>query len=400
MNYLKQAFIGACAIIFTQSLMAVDLESKVDLAFTGCANSHSTQFVYDKACIETYYNNHPMTLTSFPEWQAVIKKPVQERLVVATEEMIQYMTVDNLLWDFPYGNITSATDPKLIAAAQKALKDLPAPLTKYIDDHFYGFMLVSGVGWTGFASSILETSGVPLKAGAVIIINADNIQNRTLNEWLAFREETAFVGGKINLEMSYTRPGEPSTLTDNLRHFLIHETAHLIVNAVPSIHPAFKYRNKPVPFAEFQKWSTAGDPLEKAFPFLNYTWLLTETQTPEPAYLLSRNVPSYLDPVLKSKAIKFYSTDQTSLFTDKEAYVIYEQLNQTCFPSLYAMVDYAEDFAETVTHYFMSYQEGYNYTVELKQNKSGAKTLTTFTDDLWSDPKCAEKVQFINELFN
>lgn len=389
--------------INVQSLFATtQLESKVDLAFTGCAALQSSQFIYDKACVETFYNNHPMNFTSLPEWQAVIKKPVEDRLVVATEEMIQFMTLDNLLWDFPYENIKPASDPQLIAAAQKALNELPAPLTKYINEHFYGFMLVSGVGWTGFASSVLETTGVPLKPGAVIIINADNIQNRTLNEWLAFREETAFVDSKSKLSMSYARPGEKSTLTDNLRHFLIHETAHLIVNAVPSIHPAFKYRNKAIPFTEFQKWSGASEPLDKAFPFLTYAWILTEgqTATSEPAYLASRNVPAYLDPVLKNKAIKFYSTDESAKFTDREAFVIYKHLNSTCFSSLYAMVDYTEDFAETVTHYFMSHKEGNVYSVDLVKTGKKDKVLTTFVDDLWNDPKCQDKVQFMEDLFN
>ena len=305
----------------------------------------------------------------------------------------------NLLFDFPYENIQPVTDKELITAAQKALNELPASMRKYIDEHFYGFMLVSGVGWTGFASSILESAEVPLKSGAVIIINADNIK-KTLNDWLVFREKTTFQNSKTQLRMNYTKGKQPSTLSENLRHFLIHETAHLIVNAVPSIHPAFKYRNKPVPFSEFEKWAKEDAPLSSAFPFLTTSWLLSlgTTSDGENAYLLERNVPKAIEKLVKTKKIKFYSTDETAKFTDDEAANLYKQLNKTCFPSLYSMVDYSEDFAETVTHYFMSYIEGYRYKVELVSSGSG-KVITSFKDNLWTDPKCKEKLQFMNELF-
>lgn len=398
----------------TQAQDVVVLDSKIPLDFTGCSQiaKNKSIYSYDKACVEKYYDNHQMTLTSFPDWQQSIKKPVQDRLIVATEEMLQYLRLDNLLWDFPYENVQAATDTQLMAGARKALAELPPQMNQYIDQHFYGFMIVSGVGWTGFASSIRAVPNNSLKSGAVIIINADNIKNKTLNEWLAFREKTTFdffqddgTSTAYDIAMNYTKPGSGSSLEENLRHFLIHETAHLIVNADPSIHPDFKYRSKPVPFSEFQKWQEPGEPLSDSFPFLTYSWLFDDsgkTDAGEAAYLLSRQVPSYVEPVLKAKKIKFYSTDTKSKFTLDEAVQIYKGLNGTCFPSLYAMVDYSEDFAETVTHYFMSEVEKYNYEVVLtEKSTSGAKPqiLAKFQDKLWKKPACKEKLEFMKDLF-
>lgn len=415
---MKFFFIFTFALIPFKNTSAnevIQIVSKISLDFTGCALLENTTaaFTYDKSCIESFYDNHPMTLTSLPQWQEVMKKPVSERLVVADEEMLQYMRLDNLLYDFPYENIKAATDPKLLEGARLAISELPPALNRYINDHFYGFMLVSGVGWTGFASSIRAVAGNPLKAGAVIIINADNIKDRTLNEWLAFREKTTFnffasldpnQYPQYDLKMKYTKNGQASSLKDNLRHFLIHEAAHLIVNAEPSIHPDFKYRNKPVPFSEFQKWQQPNSPLEKSFPFLTYSWVLekTETTNNEPAFLLSRNVPSYMAPVLLAKKIKFYSTDTASQFTRDEAIKLYKGLNKTCFPSLYGMVDYSEDFAETVTHYFMSYVEKHSYVVTLTEKLSAKKktrVLARFKDRLWKKSACREKLEFMKELF-
>lgn len=413
-------FIFSTAVLFVvcitahQAWSATTIEAKISLDFTKCENlTKGSSFTYDKACIETYYDNHPMTYTSFPAWQEVIKKPVNERLVVATEEMLEYMRVDNMLWDFPYENVSAATDPKLIAAAQSALAGLPPALNKYIDEHFYGFMIVSGVGWTGFASSIRVSNGNSLKAGAVIIINADNIKDRTLNEWLAFREKTTFdffesERSDYELKMQYEKKGVKSTLEDNLRHFLIHETAHLIANADPSVHPAFKYRNKPVPFSEFEKWTPVGQDLTEAYPFLTASWLFTEGKTAdgtEPAFVLSRDVSKGMNKIFENKTIKFYSTDLKSKFTVQEAKTIYNDLNKSCFPSLYGMVDYAEDFAETATHYFMSEVEGYKYRVSLyKKVKTGGgkeklKLIAHFNDRSWKKSACKEKADFMRELF-
>lgn len=394
------------------SYASPNIDSKISLDFTNCPLLSSAEgtFTYEKACIQQVYDNHPMTKTAFPAWQEVIQKPIEQRFVVPTEEMLQYMRLDNLIWEFPYENIKAATDPALISAAQKALSQLPPEMSKYINDHFYGFMLVSGVGWTGFASSILETQGVSLKPGAVIIINADNILDRNLNEWLAFREQTAFnffannndPKYRYELKMRYQARGKKSTLEDNLRHFLIHETAHLIVNAAPEIHPGFRYRGQPVPYSEFEKYSKSGEQLNQAFPFLNFSWILTPEDSAN-NYLLSRNVPKALQPILNAKKIKFYSTDESSKFDVQEAKKLYQGLNKTCFPSLYAMVDYSEDFAESVTHYFMSHRESNKYQVDLYRvtKSTGArKRMARFQDDLWSDPACRGKVEFLKQLFS
>ncbi len=397
--------------VYAQSLPVLD--SKISLGFSGCSNisKMSNTYSYDKACIEKYYDNHQINLTSFPEWQKSIQQPIQDRLIVVTEEILQYLRLDNLLWDYPYEQVQAANDSQLLAEARKALAELPPQLNQYIHQHFYGFMIVSGVGWTGFASPIRAVPSSSLKPGAVIIINADNIKNKTLNEWLAFREKTTFdffddasAASPYDVQMTYTKSGNVSSLQENLRHFLIHETAHLIVSAVPSIHPDFKYRIKPIPFSEFQKWQQTGQSLSESFPFLTYSWLFTEgaTNGGEPAYLLSRNVPSYLEPVLQVKKVKFYGTDTKSKFSIDEAVKIYKGLNETCFPSLYAMVDYTEDFAETVTHYFMSEVEKYTYEVVLTEKPSSGsapKILAKFQDDLWSQPSCKEKLEFMQELF-
>ncbi len=413
MQILKLVFI--LSIVGSWGSAQADIiSSSITLNYTGCTDLGTTDKAhsYDKSCIETYYDAHPMTQTSFLPWQEMIKKPIDERLVTVTQEMIEYMQLDNMLYDFPYDNIKAAQDPQLIAAAQKALRDLPVEMNQYIQDHFYGFMLVTGVGWTGFASSVLAVPELALKPGAVIIINADNMNGKTLNEWLAFREETTFdffedksSYPQYSLEMAYQKPNEASTLEDNLRHFLIHETAHLIVNARPELHPAFKYRNsKPIPVSEFQKWQQPGQALEDTFSLLTFDWVLSSTTVPstgETAFLASQKGNANMQSTLKQKKIKFYSTDHNSQFTLDEAFSLYQGLNETCFPSLYAMVDYSEDFAESVTHYFMN-REGYHYSVRLQVQESAKtkeKVMTKFIDDMWSNTQCADKAQFIRDLF-
>lgn len=407
---LFYSFFFLSLLFQSRAAFAEDIESAVNLDFTKCAMKSATQksFTYDKGCIQKFYDNHPFTNTSFSDWQNAAKKPVNERIITLTQEAKEYLILDGLLWGFPYEKVAGASDPDLLKDAQTALRELPPELLKYIEDRFYGFLIVSGVGWTGYSPVINENPASSLKRGSVIIINADNIQGRNLNEWLAFKEKTAFdffnedgSSAKYDVKMNFSIPGTKSTLADNLKQFLIHEAAHILAIGVQSIHPSFEVRDKVVPAKEFETVWPDGS---SGFPFLQTTWekeLVDSSLSAEPAYKMIALLPDSVKKILAQKPVKYYGTDAKKKFTPSEAEALYKNLNNSCFASLYSTVDYTEDFAETVTQYFMTYRDQYRFSVEFsKLNASGkSKALAKFESPIWNRQECQYKLEYMKTLF-
>jgi hypothetical protein len=270
-------------------------------------------------------------------------------------------------------------------------------------------MVVSGVGWTGYSPAINETPGSSLKRGNVIIINADNIKGRTLNEWLEFRENTTFnlktnaeSAAKYSIKMNFTVPGKASTNADTLKYFLIHESAHIIATALPYVHPDYdKYHNSEIPVSEFEK---PYEPGQTGFPFLQTTWLpqlVQHADGSEATYKLLRMAPLDMIQIFQSKPVKFYGTDEAKKFNLQESVKIYNGLNETCFASLYGTVDFAEDFAETVVHYFMTYRDHYQYSSKVvKKSFFGSGQIRAeFDSPLWKRQECLPKLNYMKTLF-
>ncbi len=367
------------------------------------------QFKYQKMCLEHFYNNHVFRTQKFTPFIEAISKPVKDRFINFSKNskwkkmVVDYLTIDNFLYDYPYMDVALETEDSILKEAYNGLNMLPLELDIYINEHFYGFILVKGVGWTGFASDI-EANNSKYKPGAVILINADNMKNKTLNDWLEFREKTALTANSKKLrtlKMSYAKAGEKSTVADNFYHFLLHETAHLIAFAVDGIHPHKDYRRNPIPLKDLVQTSADPlNPLKTVYPFLQSSWEfavnLSSTDESSTTVSLNRILPPDSRSLLAVKKSSFYSEDESKKYSESEIQTLYNQLNDSCFVSLYGTTDFTEDFAETVTHFFM-HQQGYEYKISLLDSQGVLKA--NFEDKIWNSSACRSKVDFVKDLF-
>ena len=176
-----------------------------------------------------------------------------------------------------------------------------------------------------------------------------------------------------------------------------------MASAVPSVHPdqdSFK-KNKEVGVVEFKKVFDDG---HSGFPFLQSNWLpvlVTHAEAPN-AYKLVRKLSHKANQIFNKKPVAYYTNNEAKKMSAEEATEIYNSLNRSCFGSLYSTVDFAEDFAETVTQYFMTYKDDYEYSVKLtKQNSltSKPRVVAHFASQLWRNSKCDSKLKVMEELF-
>ena len=268
-------------------------------------------------------------------------------------------------------------------------------------------MLVDHSGWTGFAPKIAKVEGLKLKPGSVIILNARNFNDfetgkpRTMNQWLTWKETTAISGLEhkkhaetMRLSISQQNPEGGSNALDNIKQFLYHEMAHLVAATLEEegapVHPPFSERRKNKgPLGAYS-----------SFPFLKLGWKVSlETDKGGKQYeQISRRIPKKSADVIGDQRIGFYKQNDKDKYPAEKMVDLYNGLNQTCFTSFYSLVDYTEDFAETVTHYYLQKERYGSYNVKLWGKKN--QLLAHFESTLFSslNKRCQQKVEFIENL--
>lgn len=393
------------------------ISSTVPLDYTNCETTYnpvSKEYEYEKSCLESWDFDHSFWTTNFEPWQDAIKKPISDRVVVADQKMLNFLAVDNLVF---FGGsadgIEAVEDNDVIGYAKNAIANLPPSVLKYVEDHLYGIVLVKGLAYTAFAPEVFSVEGNSNLTGGAIILNVDNLRDKvtkelkTSDDWYTFKERTtlqqydptqkSFETHEVTL--SQKNPDGTSTVQDLFNILILHEMAHVIAAADPSIHPSIlKYFNKDVPLKVYEKMNK-GNPLG-AFPFIDGSWkkTVTKNKKDEDVVSLSRKWPSELEELVADKPVKFYSSNFDKKYTVDEAKLLYSKLQETCFVSMYATVSYFEDFAETMAQYFLK-EKGYGaFEVKMTSKKTG-EVEAQFSPDIWSNPTCSEKVQYIKDYF-
>lgn len=408
------AFFTLTAVTATPNRAENPIDAEVDLGFTGCKrlpSKNKNEFIYEKTCLESWLNQHPFFTTAFQPWQESISKPIVDRVVPAEGAILEFLMVDDLLFGGKAKGIRGVSNPEAVRMAQEALNQLPASLQRIVTEHFYGFILVEGVSYTGFAPAIEAVEGSKLKRGGIIVINLTNLINRntgnwlSLNEWMTFREKTTyqeFDGNRASnvhdVTLTLNKGDGSSTINDMFKWFLIHEMGHVVAAVNPSIHPPFRYKSTEAPISVYREISPH-DPL-KAFPFLDTSWqkVLVNNGSQTNVRLDRKTTPT-IEAILKNKPVRFYNAHFDKKYTIEEASQILNELNETCFVSLYALVDYTEDFAETMTQYFLR-KDGYQpFSTTLIHKKSG-QDLAKFKNQIWDKPECQGKIHYIQENFD
>lgn len=387
-------------------------KAEISLEFTGCelAAKEGQNYYYDSKCLENYVDTHPIFTTEFQPWRDSIAKRVEDRVTPANEEIIQFLAVDNLVFGGKAKGVRAVTDPDVLQLAKTALISSHPDIKRYLQDHFYGFILIDGVSYTGFAPKIVPIEGDRLKLGGVIIINVGNLRLgqsdkfMNLNQWMSFREKTTLQefhedddGHRHSLDLFYSEL-ENSTTEDFFTMFMVHEMAHIIAAVETHLHPDFQYKSGPIPYAEFERVNPS-NPL-RAFPFLDFSYekSVRVGEDGKKEVVLTPKVPREVAEILSEKPVRFYTAPIEKKYTIDEASLLYNELNTTCFTSLYATVDYTEDFAETLTHYFLNLSGFGTYKTSLVEKSSGEK-IGDFSSPLLSSSRCREKLNFIQDIF-
>jgi hypothetical protein len=202
------------------------------------------------------------------------------------------------------------------------------------------------------------------------------VLTRTANAWASWKENTPFIQDP-EIELRAILEDEAG---DNrkqaLQYILLHELGH-VVSVNRKLHP------------RWDDWDCVRDPLQ-GYSFFALSWQLQD-KLRDGRKCKARS--KFDDSTFSSRADVVYYFG--ARLPAAESPVVYAQLQQTNFPSLYAATSPADDFAESFASYVHTVLMARPFEIRIEQD---GKRLSTFTG-CWGTPRCAEKQKVMADLF-
>jgi len=157
--------------------------------------------------------------------------------------LVEYLTLDNRLNDFPDRPRAAAPDAAFMADLHDALAELPPQVRELVDAKLVGIYLVEGLGGTGFTDVVEEAALEP--SSGYIVLDAGVLSRLTANSWATWKENTPFrpqQGWRLDATIE---TGDRDNRKNAIQYILLHELAH-VFSIGGNIHPPWTVDAKDV----------------------------------------------------------------------------------------------------------------------------------------------------------
>lgn len=312
----------------------------------------------DSACITRALRAHPVHRLA--GWQAMLDKPLLERVEPAPAQVVDYLTQDNIANGWSERPRTTRAPASFIAEVKSALAELPSEVNLLFVDRLAGIFIVDELGGTGFTDVIEDASGEAV--AGYIVLDANALAARTANEWATWKETTPFApepGWQLSARIE---SDAQDSRRRAIQYILLHELGH-VLSIGGNEHPPWTIQPKDVDHPQ-------------AYPFFNLSW---QVDAKENRY------ESLFDSAFALRTrVAYYTGAKLRMSQAPDAY---GELAKTNFPSLYAATRPGDDFAESFASYV--------HTVVLKRPwditiAHDGEVVTHFAA-CWDEPRCADK---------
>lgn len=307
--------------------------------------------------------------------RAVRGKPLPEKVLAATEDVIERLRIINK----GYGrDITPRAIPlkhPLVERLKAMLVGLPPAISKLAGKPLLAIYPVQGDFGSGTSVAVMDED-FQWRA-AYHAFNLSAFEGRTANQWGAWREASAFRPTKgYAVETTLEHPQDDTgdkTVDGNMdsamQFVFLHELGHVLGQYLGA-HDSWR--------------DNYVGPLTSQSPFFKVSW-----QQPEPGKLTT----PWREKYPRLGQLKFYAFEQASLEMS-QAPEVYADLARTDFPSLYGASGPLEDFAESVAIYLHTQVLKKPYAVRVYKD---GKLVRTYRSCI-TENHCPAKVQAIKAL--
>ena len=317
----------------------------------------------DKEALRRVLDTHPARAAA--TWKALAGKSLQGRILPAPAVLIDYLIADNQYQGYPDRPRTASGDSVFSEDIVNAVAGIAPAARRHIRDHVVAIFLARNLGSTAYGELLRDFGENKM---GFIVLDVDAL-NRRANDWITWRERSAFAGsGPPQLTADIAAPSG-DTRAAAIRYILLHEIGH-IVGVAKNAHP---------------DWFDGGDP--RHFDFTAISWVAAAD---------GKGADSRFDAEFMQRRRITYYRFQDALLNTAQLVHTYEQLAATDFVSLYAATNMYEDFAETYAMYVHVVLQGQSWAVTIRDD-TGGPVLRLMNPIL--ETRCRAKRQYLDRLF-
>jgi hypothetical protein len=257
--------------------------------------------------------------------------PLEQRIQEVPASLLQFLR------DSDSNPLYSSYKPSQndLIEVQKNLHLLPKNYLSILQDRLIGIYFIQNWVGSGAADYVLDSND---EIYAILILNPEVLRHN-ISDWVTYREQTCYkprdaqdkdIRVRIDCGIEYT----------GLTYVLLHETSHII-----------DYMRHYTPYVEDNIRELGLGVQETAF-----TSPIWQTY----------NQPQPVNDFTKRKELSFYGVGRKPTIHFAEADALYKDLSRTPFSSLYGSRNWAEDFAEYITWYYLTQVLHQPYKIEVQ----------------------------------
>lgn len=296
-------------------------------------------------------------------WEELRRRPLAQRLAPAPAELIDYVTLFNTATGNPQRPRPVITPLDFLGDVRRAIEELPPVVQQMLERELLGICVASGLGSSAITDVVFRPSGEVM--GSVVALDLDALAQRTANEWATWKENTPFSRARgMRLE---ARIAEPAT--DNrqsaIQYLLLHEFGH-VLTAGKALIPDW--------WVDPQQMQASG-----AYRFLPLAWQIADNKQIVP--LPENDFP-------QRRRVEYYTGAKLA---GDELPAVYQALEKTSFPTLYAATNVYDDFAECFATYVHAALLHKPYEISIFRNG----VVIMRPEACWLSRRCAMKYRFL-----
>jgi hypothetical protein len=319
----------------------------------------------DKACAFRALQSHPAKTMAF--WSDAFKLPLEQRIAPAPAGLVELLSLDVMANGYPNHPRASILEDDFRADVRSALAEIPDAVKRRLEGKLAGIYFADDFGGSGFSDAIHTAQGE--RVAGFVVLDPAVLRKRNANDWATWKENTPFKpDSRFELKATIEAPADDNRKQE-IQYILLHELGH-VLSVGASFHPSWNL-------------SPANVPLGESYPFFELSWFADRARS---------RYASHFDIVFPDrKDVVYYFGAR---LPGSSMASIYESLEQTNFPTLYAATHPADDFAESFANYVHTVLMKKPFEIRISEDGRVARRYGA----CWSEERCAEKRRIL-EVF-
>ena len=306
-------------------------------------------------------------VTKLEYWKAALARPVEQRIGPADAEMLDYLIQDNIRNSIPNRPRHAVLTPDFLADVHEALAELPAQVKRLLSNKLAGIQFAEDIGGTGYAEEIVDAESNP--AAGFLVLDSAILSRQTANAWATWRENTPFKP-ESGFELVAEIEGKSDDNRKNaIQYILLHELAH-VISIGEKIHPPWTMAPRDIQ-------STAD------YPYFSLSWSVLKEN--------NRYATVFDRKFAQRKDVVFYLGAKLS---GEQMVDIYDKLEATNLPTLYAVTHPGDDWAEAFVTYVHVVTMNKPFGIRIYRDGKLVKNFKS----CWTEKRCEEKRKILERF--